>query len=531
MKIQFKNLYILLVVMILSTTSCFNDLEVLPIDDDFNTSEVIYRDPASYKQVLAKLYAGLAVTGQQGPAGQSDLARVDEGFTSYLRGLWNVQELTTEEAINAWVNDIGMRDLHDLDYDANNQFVEGMYYRIYYQVPLANEFLRETTDERMNSRGISSDVQNEVRQYRSEVRFLRALSYWHALDMFRNAPFIPEDAGVGAESPSQYSPQQMFDYIEGELLAIENELIPAGQNEYARADQAAAWMLLAKLYMNAEVYIGQAKYTECITYCNKIINSNAFSLEPVYEHLFLADNHNSNEIIFPVAFDGVNTQTWGGMTFIINSSNGGDMNPMDRGVNGAWSGNRTTGGLVDKFIAGQYADTTDARMLFFSEGANYEVENVFAFTDGWGVTKFSNITSTGVMGADNTHPDTDFPMFRLADVYLMYAEAVKMGGTGGDEATAVNYVNMVRQRAGVSSISASDLTTDFILDERARELYWECHRRTDLVRHGLLTSSTYVWPWKGEVKEGVGVDEKYNILPIPAFDIAVNTNLLQNPGF
>jgi hypothetical protein len=125
-------------------------------------------------------------------------------------------------------------------------------------------------------------------------------------------------------------------------------------------------------------------------------------------------------------------------------------------------------------------------------------------------------------------------MFRLADVYLMYAEAVLRGGAGGDLSTALNYVNQIRERAygdNSGDINQSQLTLDFILDERGRELYWECTRRTDLIRFGKFTGGEYIWPWKGGVKEGTATDNKYDIYPIPSSDITANPNLVQNPGY
>jgi hypothetical protein len=148
--------------------------------------------------------------------------------------------------------------------------------------------------------------------------------------------------------------------------------------------------------------------------------------------------------------------------------------------------------------------------------------------------KFKNKTSSGANGQDLTYPDTDFPMFRLADFYLMYAEAVKRGGSGGDEGTALNYVNEIRTRAygnASGNIAANQLTLDFILDERARELYWECHRRNDLIRYGKFSTSDYVWPWKGGIAAGVSTSSIYNIFPIPSSDVSANSNLKQNLGY
>ncbi|MGV3538644.1 MAG: RagB/SusD family nutrient uptake outer membrane protein [Rufibacter sp.] len=516
-------------IMAFSAGSCTDDLDLVPKYDV--TSANLYNDFANYKMVLAKLYGGFALTGLQGPAGAADVSGFDEGKSNYIRALWQLQELPTDEAVVAW-NDGTIYDLHDMDWSSSNEYLRMMYDRIYYEIALCNEFLRETTDDKLSSRGITGTNLEEAKRYRNEARFLRALSYYHALDLFGNVPFVTEQDKVGAFFPEQASRTELFNYIESELKAIENELVAPKQNEYARADRAAAWMLFAKLYLNAQVYTGQAKYTEAVTYSKKVIDA-GYTLNPDYRHNFWADNHTSPEIIFPIAFDGTRTKTWGGTTFLVNASIGGNMNNADFGVKEKWGGIRTTKNLVQLFPS---PTGPDKRALFHTDGQELEIENIGTFTDGYAVTKYKNIKSTGGAGSDpaGVHPDTDYPMFRLADAYLMYAEAVVRGGAGGDMATAVGYINQLRQRAygnNSGNITAAQLTADFILDERGRELYWEGHRRTDLIRFGKFTSGDYLWPWKGGVKSGRGVAEYRRLFPIPSFDLTVNPNLVQNTGY
>jgi hypothetical protein len=529
MNLKYKYLILTVITTLVITTSCFNDLNVVPLDDEIATSALVYQDPASYKQVLAKIYAGLAVSGQEGPAGQADISGIDEGFSTYLRQYWKAQELSTDEAVIAW-NDGNIHDFEDLDWDANNEFVTAMYNRIFFQIALINEFMRESTAEKLDDRGIDAATKAEVVGFRAEARFMRALSYWHALDMFRNTPFVTEADGIGSFFPTQTNPNDLFNYVESELLAIENELAAPRQNEYGRADRAAAWMLLSKLYLNAEVYIGTPKYTEAVTYSKKVIDA-GYTLEPTYAHLFMADNHNSDEIIFSVNFDGTATRTWGGMTFFVHAAVGGAMSAGDFGIDNGWGGTRTTKEFVMKFDT--VPTNTDSRKMFFTQGQSLEIDNVATFTDGWAITKYTNKTSTGVNGSNLTFPDTDFPMFRLADAYLMYAEAVVRGGAGGDLATATGYINDLRTRAygnASGNITTANLDLPFLLDERARELYWECHRRTDLIRFGKFTSG-YNWAWKGGSKAGNDVNAKYKIFPIPSADLGANPNLKQNDGY
>nr|WP_321487573.1 RagB/SusD family nutrient uptake outer membrane protein [uncultured Draconibacterium sp.] len=517
MKTKYRIIYIVMVLVMASFTfvSCVNDLDTVPLDEDLLTADKLNNDE-SYKGMLAKCYAALVVGGQKGVDEDPDISSINGGFSSYLRQLWNHQELTTDEAICAW-NDGNLRDLHDMDWTPSNEFVKAMYYRITLEIAYCNNLIKLTNDN------------DEFKAYNTEARFLRALSYWHMLDMFGTGPFVTDADPVGSFFfPEQATGQQLFDYIETELLAIENELPDPGTNEYGRADKAAAWMLLSKHYLNAETYIGTEKYTECITYTKKIIGG-GYSLEPNYQNLFLSDNYKrTNEIIFPVVCDGEHTQTWGGMTFIIHSTIGGDMPAAESGVDGGWGGNRTTKSFVNLFedITGE----TDSRALFWEEGQNLEIGDIFNFRDGYALRKFKNITSDGAVGSNLSHPDTDFPMFRYADALLMYAEAVVRGGTGGDMATAVDYINEIRERAygdDSGDIIQSELDLDFILAERGRELYWECHRRTDLRRFGKLSGASYIWPWKGAVAAGTSVDAKYDLFPIPNSDINANPNLKQ----
>jgi hypothetical protein len=526
----FKVIFAVLIASVVAVTSCINDLNTIPIDPKVVTSASVYKDAEAYRQVLAKCYAGLAVSGQQGPHGAPDISGIDEGFSQYLRQYWLAQELTTDEAVIAW-NDGTLKDYHYQTWTSGGEFIKAMYNRLYYQISLCNEFIREATDAKLAERGITGADLANVEIYRAEARFLRALSYYHALDLFGNVPFVTEENSVGAFLPEQILRPDLFEYVESELLELEPLLKDAKTNEYGRADKAAAWMLLTKLYLNAKVYTGTERNTDAITWVSKVISS-PYSLNPVYANNFLADNNTSNEIIFPITFDGIHTKTWGGTTFIVHAGVGGSMSPSQFGIDGGWGGTRTTPQFVDKFV--DITGNTDKRAMFYTTGQSKSISDIFNFPDGYAITKWKNVTSAGATGSNLTHPDTDFPVFRLADAYLMYAEAVVRGGTGGSTTAALGYVNTLRERAyGNTSgnIPADQLTLDFIIDERARELYGECHRRTDLIRFGKFSTSTYVWEWKGGVKEGVSTSDHLDLFPIPSSDMGANPNLTQNEGY
>ncbi|MBC8083705.1 MAG: RagB/SusD family nutrient uptake outer membrane protein [Hymenobacter sp.] len=513
-------------------SSCTKDLDRLPAYD--LTSEAVFKDLTGYQAVLAKTYGGLSLTGSRGPAGENtgDVKGIDEGTSDYLRQLWSAQELTTDEAVVAW-GDPGVQDWHNLNWTPSGVLIRGLYSRILFQVTSCNNFLAEATDAKLDSRGISGNDADLIRTYRAEVRFLRALAYYHALDLYGNVPFATEADEIGGITPPrQISRADLFVYIEEELKAIDADLVAPRQNEYARADQAVAWTLLARLYLNAGVYTGTTRYSDCAAYAQRVIDA-GYRLTPQYRNLFRTDNHTSPEIIFPVPNDGRRSQSFGSTTFLTHAAVSGfaDANwvPARYGIGAGWGGIRATSALYR-----QFPDTAaDNRAKFVTSGQTLEIALLSEFRQGYVPIKFKNISSTGVAGSDPTYVDTDFPMFRLADVYLMYAEAALRGG--GNQNLALDYVNRVRTRAfgntPAGNITASQLTLDFLLSERSRELFWEATRRTDLIRYNRFTTAAYLWPWKGGVAAGTSVPDFRNLFPIPVNDLSVNPNLVQNSGY
>ncbi len=517
--------YSILLAGMMVVSAC-TDLDVPP--KSIATGNLIFKDFSSYESFLAKVYAGYSLTGQQGPAGDGDIKGLDEGFSNYLRLLWKAQELPTDEAIIGW-NDGTLPDLNTQTWNDGNEFIAALYFRIFYQISIANEFIRETTDAKLDERGFSSSEKASIKQFAAEARFIRALSYWHGLDLFRNIPFYTEESTVGAETPSQATGAEVFTFLENELTEIETILLDAGAAPYGRADKGAVWALQAKLYMNAEVYTGTQRYSDALTSIKKIIDEGGYSLETEYRNNFTADNDLSNEIIFAINFDGTRTTTWGGTTFLVHAAIGGSMDPADWGVDSGWWGLRTTSQFVDLFA--DITGNTDSRAIFYTDGQDKDLSDMFDFTKGYPAPKFTNFTSSGVQGSNTTHPDTDFGFFRLADFYLMYAEAVLRGASGGDMATALSYINNLRERAyGNTSGNVSSIDLDFILDERGRELYGEAHRRTDLIRFDQFTENG-VWQWKGNSASGTTTSKHLNIYPIPAADLISNTKLKQNEGY
>lgn len=501
----------------LTLSSCVDDLRQEPNTEQ--TAASLYKDFGNYKNLLAKLYGGLAVGGQEGGDGAGDIQDIDGGFSIYTRLLYTMQVITTDESVIGW-NDGSLHEFHKMIWTPANEFNNAMYFRLYTEIAYCNEFIKNTTDEKLSSNGISGTNLEEAKAMRAEAKFLRAQAYYHLLDMYGNVPFVDETT-LGT-LPKQIMRPELFSYVETQLKEAEAELKSPRTNEYGRLDKAAAWSLLARLYLNAKVYSGTERNADVIANCEKVIGA-GYTLHPTYANLFLADNHvNNPENIFSVAYDGARTQTNGGTSYLVHAAIGGSMVPAEFGVSGGWGGLRTTKAFVNKF------EPSDKRGRFHTDGQTLEINDLGNFNDGYAFIKYKNLKSDGSAGQDLNWVDTDLPMYRLADIYLMYAEATIRGG-GGNMATAVGYVNALRTRASASSISILNL--DFILDERSRELSWEMTRRTDLIRFGKFTSSAYLWPWKGNIKDGIAVGEYRNLFPIPNNDLVVNPNLKQNPGY
>jgi hypothetical protein len=545
---------------LLVAPSCTKDLDRKPTYD--LSADVVYKDAAGYKTQLAKVYSGFAVTGPGGPdATSGDIQGIDQGTSDYIRQYWSAQTLTTDEGVIAW-GDPGVQDWHNLAWTSSGVLVRGLYSRLLYELTICNSFLQESTDAKLAERGLSSTEITNISAYRAEVRFLRALAYYHLLDLYGNPPFIDESNQIGTSTlPKQITRAALYQYIQDELIGTDSKsgaisgLVPARTNEYGRADKAAAYALLAKMYLNGVTYAGAsaapACYTNAATYAKMVVDA-GYSLMPNattgtrlarngYGRLFLADNDKNNpEIIFPVVFDGKLVQSYGGTTFLTHAGVYGtannDWSPVPYGIGSGWGGNRTTPSLFQ-----QFPDTAaDQRGNFHTAGQTLDVTSQTDFKYGYVPVKYRNVNTAGVAGSDLTFVDTDYPMFRLADMYLTYAEAVTRGGNG-DASLALQYVNLVRNRAfkgqpgdNAGAVSAATLRANnlqFFLDERSRELHWEATRRTDLIRFNKFTKN-YTWQWKGGASiNGNDVDDHFQLFPLPVSELSINTNLVQNPGY
>jgi len=396
------------------------------------------------------------------------------------------------------------------------------------QVAFSNEYLRQTSPSKLNERGVTDPtLLAEIALYREEVRALRAFAYYNLMDLYGKAPFNTENDAIGVAGP-EYNRQQLFNFIESEMLAVAQTLKAPRTNEYGRVDKSFAWMVLAKMYLNAEVYIGQNKYDQCVTMCENVIGG-GYSLEANYLHNFTADNHLSSEMIFTLQSDGLVTQNYGPTTVMVNGQVGSvENNGSSFGVNGWGGALRLRKQFVQKFEDASFS--SDERKTIISGSRPIDIANIAIQAQGYVLGKYSNKTSTGVNGLNNTFVDTDFPLFRLADAYLMYAECARRGASNASLSQGVFYVNQLRERANnssVNNISDTQMTLDFLLDERSRELHWEGHRRQDLIRFGKYVGGNYNWAWKGNSSNGIAIPSHFKVFPIPATSLASNPNLTQ----
>lgn len=512
-------------------SSCVGDLDVTPIDP----STVMTVDANA---LFNKCYANMAVAGNGGADGDCDIDKLDGGTTGFVRQMWNANELSTEEAINAW-GDEGIPAFNFNQWTASHPMLKGFYNRLYFGVTICNFYLSEVGDydETMSA----------------EVRFLRALYYFHLMDCFGNVPFLTE---MSAENAPQAKRAEVYAFVESELLDCVEKMAEPRTNTYGRADKAAAWNLLARLYLNAQVYTGTAQWEKAAEYAKKVMdskyeiftNNGKYQSQgwSAYQMLFMGDNGSNGaevEAILPVLQDGIETTSWGTSLFIMASSFKADMTLIGDATNNTtevWGGNRTRPELVAKFFpngdapqVGVWAmleQAGDDRALFWGKDRTLDVTNTSEFTNGYSVCKYTNYYSNGASPRDPKFPDTDFLLMRTAEAYLTFAEAQTRIAGGVAPAEALEALNALRTRAHAAT--KVSFTLDDICDEWAREFFFEGRRRSDLIRFDKFGgNSSYKWQWKGGVQAGASFSKHLNIFAIPDDDLNANNNLVQNPGY
>ena len=546
-------------ILCMGLASCADDLNISSIDPQSSPSYTV-------EGLLAKQYATLGLTGQQGPAGKGDLS-MDEGESGFFRTIFNLQELPTDECIWAWQTDTDIPAITNIQWNSGSVRVNWAYQRLAYDIILNNQFITEQTGKLAN---------DQI----AEVRFLRALHYYYFLDLFHKAPF--KDTFDG-ELPTEKTGKDLYDWIDQELTAIEPMMAEVGayntRTNFGRADRGAAYALHARLALNSEVYTDGAvkDYQKAIDYCNKIFEANKYELSKTekngysgYAQLFMGDNDENaqamKEIIFPIRQDGLKTRQYGGATYLVNSMRIKGMPYMS--TSNGWSCNFARKNLVEKFFPNDdipmataddvallpdnatendvinvdnqkgistkdvIAKAGDQRAMFYmGVGGGLRTlspgKQIAGFLGGASIVKWSNYRTDGTPQHDTEMADVDIPLFRLAEIYLTRAEAYHRLGQDG---RALSDLVEVQKRAGRTDL-ATFVDDDTLIDEWCREFYMEGRRRSDLVRFGRFTGSKYLWDFKGGQPGGTGIESYFNVYPIPDTDIAGNKNMHQNPNY
>ena len=522
----------------LTITSCTGDLDVTPINPQ---QTQVANDDALFN----KLYATFSLTGQQGNAGKPDIpsnVMDNEGFTQYYRMQWYLNEFTSDEAAWTWSGNDNLQGLMYNKYTANEGFALGLYYRLYFDITLCNSYIND----------IGKDPQRLA-----EARFIRAYNYASVLDIFGAGPFCTK---VSSDNAVYYNRQQLFDYVESELLDIEDKMADPGRNTYGRADKVAVWLLLSRLYLNAEVYTGHERNGDAMIYANKVLNNGYYHLNfdgatnPItgekysaYQMLFLADNNSNGaqyEAILPVLQDGITTRTDGGTQLLIQASYDNKNDNMETdvpsGTNRSWGKClQIKGKLVDQFFKGAKAPETgsiatmtaaanDDRALFYSKGYKQYITEVDQLDNGFASVKFRIVRSDGARTSAIDYVDTDLPLMRMAEAYLTYAEAsVRKLGPNSD---ADSKLRVLRDRAHAAPLN--NATLDDICAEWAREFWFEGRRRMDLIRFNKFAGqSDYKWEFMGGEVKGTSFPSFRKVFAIPQADLSNNPNLKQNNGY
>ena len=540
-------------------TSCVKDLEVENINpqqvSDFNED-----------YIFNKIYSNMVLTGQTGPDGSNDLDDIDEGTSNMIRQLWNANELSTDEAHCLW-NDPGLPEFNHNSWSDSHPMMKALYYRLIFGVVLCNFYLD-------NAEGTDA----ATLQKRAEARFMRALHYYYMMDLYANPPFLTH---LSSDNAPQTTRAELFTFIENELKDVigegeSNEVLAEPRTaEYGRADKAAGYLLLARLYLNAQVYTGTAKWAEAKTYADKAINTSyELSTTPLngfsaYQLLFMGDNDTNGaqkEIILPALHDGDKTQTWGGCLFLIAAMADKDVMDADHygaltsegkpltgyGTSENWGGIRARKQFVQAFFPSASTDASvpqgtvkdvvasagDDRALFVTKGHSLSVSDETDYTKGYVYLKFNNIHADGTAGHHDKGQfvDTDFPMLRLGEAYLISAEADARLNGGTTSAEGTQRIKDLHARANIKTsnplYSQTSFTLNDIIKEWSREFGFEGQRRMHLIRFNMYGGqSNYTWEWMGGSKNGTQFNSRYNIFPIPDSDINANSNLKQNSGY
>ena len=536
----------------LGVSSCTGDLDLMPEDPDVTTANKV-----TIEQALAECYQSLATASYDGANGAPIISGYDGGMGTFQRAVFSLNELTADTYCWKQFSDAGFYELSTDNFSASNPIFYGTYSRLYVIISICNEFIRSAqAGQYVMGDNVTEEV---VAEYCNQARILRGLSYFYLLDMFGNVGYSDETVPSGT-APAQSTRAEVYEKVVAELEAISAAYGSNTSVAYGYVGKEACDALLAKFYLNAGVFTGTPAYDKCWNKCEEIIarHSGGYQnsgLANHYKTLFGANNDaygisgsRVNEILWIIPQNSEHLTSYGNSTFMMaagTSNSTADatwlMSASDYNFNAAWTCMNARQQFSEKFAWNADGTCDDTRTeLWRTSVHGFTIENpdIKGFDNGYANMKFSNfaynddgtVNDAESPSAANTFADADYPVIRLAEIYLTAAEANIVGGAG-DASKALTYVNYVRGRANATAWTVADMTAANILDERARELYGENCRRTDLVRHGKFAGGNYNWNWKGDVAEGgTSIPAHYDLFPIPSTIIGV-MSYKQNPGY
>ena len=560
-----KNLveYVALVCVAFGMASCVQDLNTTPIDPNSSTS-------FNQDRMFTKCYSCMAVIGQSGPGENSDVEDIDAGTSGFYRTIWYCNELTSDEAWWIW-NDAESKEMNQTNWTGTNTMIRAIYTRLNLNIKYCNHYLKYATRE-------TEEDLNRI----AEVRWIRAFHIFYLMDMYLYAPLITEESN---EFPHFVPRHEIYKWLVTELEDLTTAL-PAQRVSKYRVGRAAAQLLLARIYLIADVYnaynpdwskksalqsaidmasnviAGPHQLVE-----NKIVTDSGF-VYSAYQQLFMGDNDRDDvmkESIFQIYQDGLYAQSYASSMMLIGANRLQGM--IAWGIESEWHSMRTSPTLVDKFLKPMNMDRNtameivedeyhmpaklhDDRAILCSDGlqtgytftikGNQDLGDTKYMFDCWAGCKFTGVYSTASLPKYSPRqspswPDTDIPMLRLAEAYLIRGEA--MARKSGNWNDALADVNTIRARANADPFTT--MTEETMIDEWCREFYYEGRRRIDLIRFGRFfgpQSDQYRYHWEGRMGKNdmapaenspfftTGTPEYMNWFPVPSEDKRSNPN-------
>ena len=452
----------------------------------------------------------------------------NNGYLQHM-GVWMNDIVTTDECIIPyregglwWDNGVWIED-HQHTWDYTHDGIWRMYSFVMDGVTRCNQILYQMVDSGVQFEGSE--------KLEAEIKMVRAWLYLKGIDWFRNLPLVTDFTDM--ELPSQAKPQELFDFIESEILDNVEYLedAPTAAN-YGRVTKAAAWTMLAKLYVNSGIWTGKERFDDASSACDKVMGFNTLRLEDDYFTNFCVNNEVSAETIWAIPLEASITNTFPLHNITLHTLSQQTFNIKNFCWDGAcapqwlWEAYESQDKRRNSWLEGPQFDKSGEPLMVDPQrqlnytpyvGPIYDQAKPALLDAGVRMCKWEYQDGLAFQAMSN-----DFPIYRLSDIYLLKAECIMRQNSGKATDEAVIFANHVRKRAGATEYDTSTLTLDELLDERARELCWEGHRRQDQVRFG-----TYSKAWVNKPN----TDAWRDIMPIPKRAMTSNGKLIQNDGY